>query len=448
MTRQSAILAFLDECREKGIQLHGLSVSLHDQVLAEAMFAPFSPNQPHRLFSVSKSAVSMAIGLLVTDGRLKLTDHACDFFPEYISEKTSPLVLETTIQDMLTMRTCYSRTTYRPLEDSNWAATWFQGHADHIPGTLFFYDTSSSQVLCALVEKLTGKSILQFLEERLFLPLGMTGPKFWLRDKSGTSEGGTGLGMTLSDFARLTRFIASSGRGLIDSGYLAEAKSRMTETPMRGAPEERHGYGYQIWQTRNGFSLYGMGGQMGICIPEKEIILNTLGDTLMDEPGVQPIYDIFFRHLSRLDELPDSREDQALLEKRLQKLQLETVPATLSQTMEIRIPDSPFAFDRLCIQDSAVVLQASENSGPTWTFPIAPGQWTEGVFPETDVPCFISAGWLSESAFMLHTELTGTWTGGMKLALKRKGSNVTIQIWSRIWELLPGWNGVAQGEVL
>ena len=65
------------------------------------------------MYSVSKSMVALALGLLLGEGRLRLTDHIVDFFPEALPAAPDPRLLRMTIEDMLRMTTCYRRTTYR-----------------------------------------------------------------------------------------------------------------------------------------------------------------------------------------------------------------------------------------------------------------------------------------------------------------------------------------------
>jgi len=174
MTRQRAILNFLDEL--SGVNLHGFHLSLQGDTIAEGYWAPFHADEPHRMYSVSKSVVSLAIGILAGEGKIGLDDHIVDHFPEWVDGNTHPMLREVTIRNMLMMSTCYDRAQYSCLDDEDWTRPFFYGQPTHPAGTLFFYDTSASQVMCALVEKITGREILAFMEERLFQPLGMRGP--------------------------------------------------------------------------------------------------------------------------------------------------------------------------------------------------------------------------------------------------------------------------------
>ena len=89
---------------------------------------------------------------------------------------------------------------------------FFTGTPTHEPGTVFSYDTGCSQVLAALVLRLSGQQVIDYLQERLFLPLGATDEKNWLRDPSGCCQGGTGLCMSLRDMHAVAQCILDGGR--------------------------------------------------------------------------------------------------------------------------------------------------------------------------------------------------------------------------------------------
>lgn len=441
MTRQRAIINFLNEL--SSVNLHGFLISLDGQNIAEGYWAPFHAEEPHRLYSVSKSVVSLAIGILAGEGKLTLEDHIVDYFPEWVNENTHPMLREVTIRNMLMMSTCYDRAQYTCLVDADWTKPFFYGRPTHPAGTLFHYDTSASQVLCALVEKITGREILTFMEQHLFAPLGMNGPKKWLKDRAGTSQGGTGLLMTLRDFSKLADFCMSDGRDLVPADYLRGATACQITTRERSNPEERHGYGYQFWQMRKGFSMYGLGGQMGICLPEQQLSLCTIGNTMLSGAGVQPIYDVFFRHLDGIAALPSGEDDQRELEQRLQQLILPTVDTiSISKTMHIDLQSSSLAFTALTIAPDYLAFRLSEGDV---VLPYAVNGWADGIFPSTTERCITSGGWEGEGRFRAICEVKDDFICNMELVVSIKGDRASLCLNGRLWELVNGWNGLAWG---
>ena len=138
-------------------------------MIMEAYYQPYDKEKLHRMFSETKSYTSLGIGLLVSDGVIRLEDKICQYFPEYLPGKVHPWLEEMTIKDMLRMETCHNMTTYKKTSTTeNWVRSFFQTVPTHRPGQIFMYDTSASHTLCALVEKLTGQKLLDFLKDWFF----------------------------------------------------------------------------------------------------------------------------------------------------------------------------------------------------------------------------------------------------------------------------------------
>ena len=443
-SREEAILNFLDEVDR--LNMHGMLLTLEGQTLAEGYWKPWRAEQPHRMYSVSKSVVSLAVGMLADEGRLSLDDRIAAYFQEWTGGDKPELLLRVTIRDMLRMATCYDRAMYSPLKDEDWTKPFFFGRPTHVPGTVFSYDTSASQVMCALVERLCGKPILDWMEEKLFQPLGMKGAKKWLRDRAGVSQGGTGLIMTLRDLSRLANFCMSDGRGLISSDYLRAATGWQIATDERAGLEERYGYGYQFWQMRRGFSMYGMGGQMAMCLPEKQLCLCTTADLIMDATGVQPLYDAFFRHLADIDTLSS---DPALAPRVQARLNALEAPARRNETQnhpflaDIELSHGTLPFDRLEVRKHEVTFH---QGGTAYVLPYGNGCWKSGTFPGTEEACISSGGWAAPERFLLHCELNGDSSCGMDLIVALHEREATVRVVSSLWEVVPNWQGQDWGK--
>ena len=184
------------------VPIHSLLIMRHGKLVTEAYWKPFERSSLHRMYSVTKSFVSMAIGVLVTKGKLSLDDHIVDFFPEYVNVDTDPLIKECTIEHLLTMTSCHRRTAYKegspnwkyiPSFQHDWVKAFFSVPADHAPGSLFIYDTSGTQVLAAIVEKLTGMTLLDFLRSTFLKDSGFSQEAYVIKTPCGYSAGGSGL---------------------------------------------------------------------------------------------------------------------------------------------------------------------------------------------------------------------------------------------------------------
>ena len=143
---------FVRVLEKRRVPLHSVLIAQHGKLIFEKYYAPYCRNKLQRMFSVTKSFTSLAIGLLEQEGKISLQDHICDYFPEFLPGVVHPWLAEMTIENMLKMQTCHNMTTYNKTSTTeNWVRSFFQTEPTHRPGTLFMYDTSSSHVLCALV---------------------------------------------------------------------------------------------------------------------------------------------------------------------------------------------------------------------------------------------------------------------------------------------------------
>ena len=302
----SCIIDTLSEIDIRGISMHSFLLCKDDCLVAEGYYAPVKKDDLHRMFSVTKSFVSIAIGLLQEEGRLSLDDSIVKFFPEYVPNtcEAHPWLLATTIRDMLSMRSCHASTTYDKFSSkTDWVKSFFTVAPTHKPGTVFHYDTSATHTLCALVEKLTGMKMLDYLRNKVLNEIGFSKEAYCLTDGFGVSMGGSGLMATSRDFMLFALLILnngkSNGKQYISADYIKESTSFQTATCVTGpVPSESQGYGLQFWiGEHNSIVCYGMGGQLAILLPEYNTAIVTTADTQGYQGGNQVIYDAIFRHI-------------------------------------------------------------------------------------------------------------------------------------------------------
>ena len=302
----SCIIDALREINIREISMHSFLFCKDDCLVAEGYYAPIKKNDLHRMFSVTKSFTSIAIGLLQEEGRLSLDDSIVKFFPEYVPDTSEahPWLLATTIRDMLSMRSCHASTTYDKFSSkTDWVKSFFTVAPTHKPGTVFHYDTSSSHTLCALVEKLTGMKMLDYLRNKVLNEIGFSKEAYCLTDGFGVSMGGSGLMATSRDFMLFALLILNNGKlngkQYISADYIKESTSFQTATCVTGpVPSESQGYGLQFWIGEHGSIVcYGMGGQLAILLPEYNTAIVTTADTQGYQGGNQVIYDAIFRHI-------------------------------------------------------------------------------------------------------------------------------------------------------
>lgn len=278
------------------IPVHALLVSQNGSLLWESYRPPYDAGKLHRMFSVTKSYCSLAVGSMAAEGLLSLDDPVIRYFPEYLPAGKSPhpYLEHMTIRHMLKMETCHSSTTYKQHPEKNWVESFFTTPPTHKSGQIFLYDTSSSHTLAALVKKLTGLGVLDYLRRRFLNSIGFSEDAYIISDPFGSEMGGSGLMARPEDLLITAHYIMDqikNGSGPY-ADYLREATAFQTPTLHSGQTlDEQQGYGYQFWNIRNGFAMYGMGGQYVLFYPRYDLIVVTTADSQNIKGGNQKMLD-------------------------------------------------------------------------------------------------------------------------------------------------------------
>ncbi|MGN0780001.1 MAG: serine hydrolase domain-containing protein [Aristaeellaceae bacterium] len=450
MISSASILSMVERLEREQVCLHGFELRVGGSVRAEGYYAPFRKGDMHRMYSVSKTMTGLAIALLMDDGKLRLDDRIASFFPDKLPQHPDPRILRLTIHDMLRMATCHRKTTYREGVDENWDGTFFTVKPTHEPGTMFNYDTSCSQVLAALAERLSGKGLLAFLEERIFRPIGADDPKRWLTDPSGVPTGGTGLMMSLRDMAKVAQLMMDGGRGLVSAEYIRAATSKQSCNDAPNFPEEGYGYGYQLWMTRYGWAMYGMGGQMALCCPEKRVLLCTIADTRLDPYGIQRLHDAFQEDiLDRVNELEIPGSDEAL-QRKLANLRMVSVPhvggACPQGSRTYIMEDNEQHLKRLVLEENAIRV-VWEDSEDVFQWDVL-GQNKMGIWPNTDVPALTSAGLMENGALHVRCQAVGDSPCGAELFIYEKDGTVSVRMRMSSDPLTTRYQGIYWGRTV
>jgi len=143
----------------------------------------------------------------------------------------------------------------------------------HTPGEYWNYSTGETDLVWILVQKATGKSLAEYLAEKIWKPYGMQQCAYWLADEcSGLNIGGSGLSSSLRDYARLGMLMLHKGkidgRSVVDKAWLKNATSPLYKTGEGG------GYGYLWWNDPDGsYRAVGIFGQMIYVQPSKNLII-------------------------------------------------------------------------------------------------------------------------------------------------------------------------------
>lgn len=437
------ILHMIKRLEKHQIPMHSILIARNDQLLYEGYYKPYHKTKQHRMFSISKTMTALAIGHLITKGTLRLDDHIADYFPEKCPPDLHPWIQAMTIRNMLEMRSCHSSTTYKADLQSDWVSSFFTAVPDHPAGTVFHYDTSSPHVLCALVEKLTGKPMLTYLKEEVLQDLALSGDSYMLTDPFGVSMGGSGLCCTSMDMLKLGQFLLHkgciNGRQIIDASYMEAATSHINPTIVKAPlPSEAQGYGYQIWQNeRGGCVAYGMGGQLVIVIPQYQLVCVTTADTQGYGGGNQVIYDAFYEEV--LDKIcntslaPDPEAYEVLLHYS-EHLSLPVVKGSFSSPMADNVNNLSYSLleNKAGFTTAALSLDNEAGTGTLalddFQIHFGLGQLTQGTLPLCNQYYVASGAWLKEDTLYIKGHICDECVGSIHIQLHFAGNQITVYL--------------------
>lgn len=389
----AAITAFLAAAEQAECGLHSLMLLRHGHVVAEGWWDPYEPAAPHMLFSLSKSFTATAVGLAVAEGWLSVDDPVLAFFPAEAPRKPDANLAAMRVRHLLSMSTGHDHDTTEHLyrrKDGDWARAFLARPVAHEPGTFFLYNTGATYMLSAIVQRVTGQTLLEYLRPRLFEPLGIAGAE-WETCPRGVNTGGFGLSITTEDIARLgqlylQRGVWAGGR-LLPEAWVADASALQTVNGSNPESDWEQGYGYQFWRCRHGaYRADGAFGQFCVILPEQDAVVAITAGT----PDMQAVLNRVWVHLLPALGPAPQRADvavQAALAAKLAALRLPPVagnpaPANASQLAGKwynlsgkRSPFQAISFDFGGAEDVCTVRDARSEHRVV----CGRGGWTKGV---------------------------------------------------------------------
>lgn len=296
-----SVLDFLNRIERERIHLHSFMMLKGDKVFAKGSYAPCKTDDLHMLFSMSKSFTSTAIGFAVQEGRLKLTDKVVDFFQEELADREENVeqnMKMVTVRHLLTMNTGQADPEDGLFEDfqTDWCVSFLTSSVEREPGSWFLYNTRATYMLSAILQKVTGENLLEYLRPRLFEPLGFSEKIWWEQSPQGICTGGFGLNISVEDLAKFGIFVKNGGyydgNRLLTPRWFKEATKSWSDTSNTWGGENAYGYGYQFWMCHFPGVYRGDGafGQYCVIMPKEDMLFVTTAGEL----DMQKILDAFW----------------------------------------------------------------------------------------------------------------------------------------------------------
>lgn len=420
-----SILDFIEAAeKERPDDMHSFILMRHGQVAAQGWWNPFQPESPHMLFSLSKSFTSTAIGIAQAEGLLNINDKVISFFPDQVPSSPSTNLQAMRIRDLLTMNTGHNLDATGGMrgDTSSWVKGFFSLPVEHKPGTHFVYNSAATFMLSAIIQKVTGKKLIEYLTPRLFEPLGIQHPT-WEDSPEGINVGGWGLKIRTKDIASLGQLYLQKGlwqgKQLIPTAWVEEATKKQTSNGSNPDSDWEQGYGYQFWMCRYG--LYrgdGAFGQYCIVFPEQDAVLAITSGTA----DMGAIMNLVWKHLlPALKEKPLEENKQTLtaLQNKLSSLSHAVVTGKPTSKQAALVSNQTYSLSSNGEGITAIGFDL-KSKNPTITFslhekpftiPIGIGKIQNGSYPMPtgeSTPVASSGAWISPDTLRVRLWLYET----------------------------------------
>ncbi|MEO9600494.1 serine hydrolase [Parasphingorhabdus sp.] len=265
--------------------LAGLVVLQDGKVRLEEYRMDFGQDDRWTSFSVAKSLVSTLVGAAIKDGFIKsLSDPLTAYIPELEGSGYDGV----TVEQLLTMTSGVKWNEDYEDENSDVAQFNMTKSKDGVdpvilymktlvneaePGTRWQYNTGETNLIGVLVAKATGKSLSEYLSEKVWQPYGMAKDAVWILNDGDKEIGGCCISATTRDFALFGQFAMNGGmigdNAVVPDGWYEKAGTKQADIGLDG-----HGYGYQWWTYDDGsYAAQGIFGQGIFIDPKRKLVI-------------------------------------------------------------------------------------------------------------------------------------------------------------------------------
>ena len=349
------ILNFIEAVEQSGQEWHSFMFLRHGKVIAEGWWDPYQPDLKHIMYSTSKTFTSTAVGFAVSEGKLTVEDKVISFFPDLLPDTVSDNLTALRVKDLLCMAAGQNPEPIGILRGQHWVKSFLSVPIVDKPGTKFLYNSAATYMLSAILQKVTGEKMIDYLTPRLFEPLSVKGAD-WEIDPEGINTGGWGLRVKTEDMAKLGQLYLQKGRWndqqLLPEKWIDEAttakimqKSDITDEE-KATSDWLQGYCYQIWRSRNNaFRADGAFGQFIIVMPEQDAVVAVTANV----NNMQKEIDLVWEHLLpaiHSGQLPADQDAAAALRKKLVSLALPPAKGTAASIEKKLSSKTTFVMDQ------------------------------------------------------------------------------------------------------
>lgn len=331
--KSSVVKKMTEDMSCNGINIHSIMILRHGKVAVESYSKPLTKDITHTAYSISKSFLSTAYGFALDEGKITKDTRFADVFPEYRNKKDK--YLEKLTIDHLFCMQAGKQTSVRKIKVDSWFKSFLDSKWNFEPGTSWRYVSENYVVASAMLTRVLGQSVTEYLTPRLYEPLGIDVP-FWERTREGFESGGWGIALKTEDIAKVILTYHNggvfNGKQIIPEWWVERATSKISDTKdIEKEADSKAGYGYGFWQCNgaNAFRMEGMYSQYAIALKDYDACIVVTSDHSDLQETLDYIWkyvpNMFFDGDSQLDsvsvELPDKSivptTGRSLLEKEI-----------------------------------------------------------------------------------------------------------------------------------
>lgn len=392
-----SIIDFLDAIPASGNEFHSFMILRHGKLIAQGWWNPYRPDLKHTMYSVSKSFTATAVGFAIAEKKLSLDDKVISFFPkEEMPDTVSPYLGSLRVRDLLSMSVGMPKDpTGDVVQNEDWIKAFLKTPIAYEPGTKFLYNSAGTFMLSAIVQKVTGEKVLDYLKPRLFDPLGIEGID-WETNLQGINTGGWGLRLKTEDMAKFGQLFLQKGswkgKQILPQSWIDAASTKKIDQDPT-APQAKkdssdwlQGYCYQMWRSRNN-SYRGDGafGQYILVLPDQDAVIVITSET----KNMQSELNLVWKYLLpafQQKALPADTKSVAILNQKITALSL-PVPATGNSSMQSALSGKKYKVDSGSNKIASVAFEFKDgncyltlqNEVGKYTLAFGEGKWVKGV---------------------------------------------------------------------
>lgn len=376
------IISFLDSAVTSKHEFHSIMFLRHGKVIAEGWWNPYRADLKHTLYSCSKSFTATAIGFAVSEKKLSVKDKVISFFPNDLPDTVSSFLSELSVKDVLSMSVGQDPDPTGSIvsKDTNWVRGFLSLPIINKPGTKFLYNSLGTYMLSAIVQKVTGQKVIDYLTPRLFQPLGITGMD-WETDPNGINTGGWGLRLKTEDMARFAQLFLQkgkwNGKQILPATWVEEASTlKIIQHPeysqaKRDSSDWEQGYCYQMWRCRhNAFRGDGAFGQFMIVMPDEDAVIAITSETSDMQGELNMVWKYLLPAMHK-QKLNADKKAQTILQQKLQSLALRQPDKGVENSTQSNISGKAFN------------MEPNDKNIQAISFQFKDSQWQVGLKTDT-----------------------------------------------------------------